>query len=370
LTPGSYRHQIVRVIKQRTRRPVLRKLFASKLFSFGVVLGLGAPAFAAPLLDRPGLVSTDWLAERIEDPGLRIIDARASLRAYVQGHVPGAVYLNTETVRISEGGVPARLLAPEQIAEILGKLGIANDHTVVVYSSAEESFAHAAYVAFLLEWLGQRAIGVLDGGIEKWRAEDRELSRKFPVRDPVAFQARPEASVIETADEVRRAIAGRQTVLLDAREPPPFAAGHLPTARNLFHGRGLTESEIKTWRSPDELRALASAVGADGGQPVITYCTSGRESAQLWFTLRHVAGLPRVSSYHGSWIDWTVRGLPTGSGPGARTGEGAGAPELPPPPAVPETNAEADPSGPAAGHRIEQPPASAPNVVPRRTRSN
>jgi thiosulfate/3-mercaptopyruvate sulfurtransferase len=91
----------------------------------------------------------------------------------VPEHIPGAVHLNTETVRFSKGGIPARLFFPARIANIIGGLGIGNDHTVVIYSSGEEAFAHAAYVAYLLEWIGRSALGGLDGGFEKWKKAAR-----------------------------------------------------------------------------------------------------------------------------------------------------------------------------------------------------
>ena len=285
-----------------------------QVLSAGLFFALAATASTEALLEKPGLVSTSWLAERMNHSDLRIIDARASLRSYLQGHVPGAVYLNTETVRLSEGGVPARLFPPEQIADIFGKLGIGNRHTVVIYSSADESFSHAAYVAFLLEWSGHRAIGVVDGGVDKWIAEKREVTRKFPLRDPVSFKASLDASLLRTAEEVTSVVARENAVLLDARERQQYDAGHIPTARSFFLDRMLTGEEVKTWKSPGELRALAAEAGALGAKPIITYCTSGRESAQIWFTLRHVAALPNVSSYHGSWIDWTSRGLPVAPG--------------------------------------------------------
>jgi 3-mercaptopyruvate sulfurtransferase SseA len=108
-----------------------------------LTVALWSVAAAQPLLDKPSLVTTDWLAKHLNAPNLRIIDARASLRDYLQGHIPNAIYLNTETLRISQGGVPARLLPPERLAEIFGAIGIGNAHTVVVYSSAEDAFAHA-----------------------------------------------------------------------------------------------------------------------------------------------------------------------------------------------------------------------------------
>jgi thiosulfate/3-mercaptopyruvate sulfurtransferase len=277
------------------------------IFLFLLVAGTVS---AESLLEKPGLVSTAWLARHLDHPDVRVIDARASLGSYVQGHLPGAIYINTETVRFSEGGVPARLLSPELLVGMLGKMGIGNEHTVVIYSSHEESFSHAAYVAYLLEWLGHRAIGVIDGGFEKWQREERPMTKDFPSYKGMEFRANVDDALLKNAGQVQRAIQNESAVILDARSPAIFSAGHLPTARNYFLRETVARNEVWTWKSPEDLRQLAAAAGADGSQPIITYCTSGRESAQIWFTLRHVAGFDEVSSYHGSWIDWTVRGLP------------------------------------------------------------
>ena len=185
---------------------------------------------------------------------------------------------------------------------------------MVIYSSGEESFSHAAYVAFVLNWLGHRAIGVLDGGFEKWRAEDREITLAFPSHARAEFEARPDSELLKTRQEVMDAISGESAVLLDARRPEQYESGHIPTARSFFLQNTLEGDTVKTWKSPEELRALASEAGVRADRPTITYCTSGRESAQIWFTLRYVAGLEDVSSYHGSWIDWTAAGLPAESG--------------------------------------------------------
>jgi thiosulfate/3-mercaptopyruvate sulfurtransferase len=268
-----------------------------------------APASAETLLAQPGLVSTEWVAEHLDHPDLRIIDARDSMGPYLQGHLPRAIYLNTETVRISEGGVPAVLLAPEQLAETFGRIGIGHQHTVVVYSSGREAFAHAAYIAYLLELLGHQAIGVMDGGSEKWAAEERPLARDFPGHELASFTPKFDPTLIRSAGDVMRAIEGNEAVLLDARPPAAFAAGHIPTARSFFLFDTINGTDVTTWKSPAELRTLAAEAGADGKKPIITYCTSGRQSAQIWFSLRHVAGLPEVSSYDGSWIDWTAKGL-------------------------------------------------------------
>lgn len=278
-----------------------------------MILALMAFALSAVgerLRDKPGLVTTEWLAAHTAHPELRIIDAREGLRSYIQGHIPGAIYLNTETLRISEGGVPAKLLPPDELAEIFARLGIGNRHTVVIYSSGGETFAHATFVAFVLEWLGHQAIGVLDGGYEKWAAEGRPVTRRFPSFDRERFETSVDHALMRMAADVESAAEERSAVLLDARGPQLYAAGHIGSANNFFLEQTLEGDAVKTWKSPAELRRMAAAVEADGTRPIITYCTSGRESSQIWFTLRHVAGLPEVASYAGSLIDWISKGLP------------------------------------------------------------
>ncbi len=285
-----------------------------RFLAFWMLMALAwlAQAQQAPLLTEPTLVSTEWLAQHWNDPRLRIIDARPSLRDYLQGHIPNAVYLNTETLRISQGGVPAQLLPPEHIAEILEALGIGNEHTVVVYSSAAEGdfFAHATYIAFVLEWLGHRSIGVLDGGIEKWRTEGRPLTPSFPRFPRAAFKPEPQNQLLVDAAALQKALQTQHAVALDARAPTVYQQGHIPTARNAFLRNNLQGETVLTWRSPEALRAMLETVQISGDQPVVTYCTSGREASQLWFTLRHVLKLPNVKIYPGSWIDWTARQMP------------------------------------------------------------
>jgi thiosulfate/3-mercaptopyruvate sulfurtransferase len=275
-----------------------------------LTISFWAVASAQPLLDKPSLVTTEWLAKHLNAPNLRIIDARASLRDYLQGHIPNAIYLNTETLRISQGGVPARLLPPERLAEIFGAIGIGNAHTVVVYSSAEDAFAHAAYIAFVLELLGHRAIGVLDGGFEKWQAEGRPVSREFPKVTPTHFVARVNPSLRADWLTVWRAVQKGGAQLLDARDPKTFALGHIPSARSAFLRENLQGERVLTWRDKEALMARLKALGIDPTKPIVTYCTSGREASQLWFTLRHVLNIPQVAVYDGSWIDWTARKMP------------------------------------------------------------
>ncbi|MGQ9463749.1 MAG: sulfurtransferase [Candidatus Fervidibacter sp.] len=267
-------------------------------------------AAAQPLLDKPQLVTTEWLAYHLNDPRLRIVDTRGSLHDYLQGHIPNAIYLNIETLRVSHGGIPARLLPPEQLAEIFGAIGIGNDHTVVIYSNNEDAFAHATYVASVLELLGHRSIGVLDGGFEKWQSEGRPVSREFPKVAPIKFVPKTQPQLTADWSTVWQAVQKGEAQILDARDPKDFAAGHIPSSINAFLNENLQGEGVLTWLGRKALMSRFKSLGIDLNKPIITYCTSGPKASQLYFTLRHVLGLPQVTLYYGSWIDWTARELP------------------------------------------------------------
>ncbi|MFN3422710.1 MAG: sulfurtransferase [Armatimonadota bacterium] len=275
--------------------------------TLSISLLVAAVSLAQPLLTSPTVVTTDWLSQHLNNPNIRIIDARTNLRDYLNGHIPNAIYLNTETLRVSLGGVPARLLPPDRLAEIFGAIGVGNQHTVIVYSSSEDSFAHATYVAFVLEFLGHSSIGVLDGGFEKWQTEGRPVTKEFPKVLPTKFVPKVKEQLRVDWFTIWK---NKGLQILDARSPKSFSEGHIPTARNAFLRDNLQGEKVLIWKSRDELYKQLKALGVDPRKPIVTYCTSGREASQLWFTLRHILGIENVALYDGSWIDWSARKLP------------------------------------------------------------
>lgn len=280
---------------------------------FAVILIVFYPLCAGyATVENPKLVSTDWLYARLDDPNLRIVDARGGLRSYLQEHIPGAIFLSTETLRISREAIPGQLLPPDRLAEIFGQMGISSEHDVVVYSSAEDAFAAATYTALALVSIGHSRVAVLDGGIEKWKKEGRSLANDIPVFQTVDRGVRPDTTVFQTLDAIRSFIDSPGSVeLLDARSPDQYKAGHIPTARNLFLRSLLRDEQgVSVWRSPDEIRDKLKEIGADPDRLLIAYCNSGREASQLWFTLRYVLGLD-ARVYDGSWIEWRARDLRT-----------------------------------------------------------
>ena len=266
-------------------------------------------------IEQPQLISTAQLAQRLNDPNLRIIDARGALATYLQEHLPNALFLSTETLRLTRGGIPGQMLPPERLAEIFGAMGIGAEHEVVVYSSAEDAFSAATYTALALLAIGHTRVAVLDGGFEKWKAENRPLSRAIPRFEPQLRTAQPNPELFRTLEWLQKYLDSPEPVqVLDARAPQQYQAGHIPTAQNLFL-RDLLRSEggYSVWRSPDEIREKVRQLGIDPARPLVVYCNSGREASQLWFTLRALLGI-QAQVYDGSWVEWSALGLPSEKG--------------------------------------------------------
>jgi 3-mercaptopyruvate sulfurtransferase SseA len=197
----------------------------------------------------------------------RIIDARGSLATYLQEHLPNALFLSTETLRLTRGGIPGQLLPPERLAEIFGAMGI----------GAED----APQLSF----------------------------------EPQTRTAQPNPELFRTLEWLQKYLDSPEPVqVLDARAPQQYQAGHIPTAQNLFL-RELLRSEggYSVWRSPDEIRERVRQLGLDPARPLVVYCNSGREASQVWFTLRALLGI-EAQVYDGSWVEWSAHGLPSEKG--------------------------------------------------------
>ena len=266
-------------------------------------------------IEQPQLISTAQLAQRLNDPNLRIIDARGTLATYLQEHLPNALFLSTETLRITRGGIPGQMLPPERLAEIFGAMGIGADSEVVVYSSAEDAFSAATYTALALMAIGHTRVAVLNGGFEKWKAENRPLTRAIPRFEPQMRTAQPNPDLFRTLEWLQKYLDSPEPVqLLDARAPQAYQAGHIPTAQNLFL-RDLLRSEggYSVWRSLDEIRERVRQLGLDPARPLVVYCASGREASQVWFTLRALLGI-EAQVYDGSWVEWSALELPSEKG--------------------------------------------------------
>jgi thiosulfate/3-mercaptopyruvate sulfurtransferase len=265
------------------------------------------------------LAGTDTPAEitRAARPPV-IVDVRQSWISYLQNHIPGAAWLNVETLRAQQGELPFQLLPAEHYATLFGRQGISPATPVVVYSAGEQLDIDATFVVWLLTAAGTSRVYLLDGGFAKWELEGRAVSQRYPrvLRTGPRFRPgrfRPEVATLE---EVKAAVNGSGALLVDARPPEQFSGaagaqfrrGHIPGAIN--HPWKEDQEKVDdalVWKPADRLRAEYAAQGIMADRDIILYCNSGTEASHVFFALKYLLGYPRVRIYVGSWTQWAER---------------------------------------------------------------
>ena len=251
------------------------------------------------------LVGTEWLADRLGDADVRIVEVTPPGSGYIFAHIPGAVYLGLDDVFTGRASGIRRTLGPiPEVVETLGRLGLSPDRHVVVYDANGGS--EAAQVFWLLDYLGFDRVSVLEGGAERWMAEERAQTAEIPAIMPVAFDGGPRSDRLATAEWIAARLGDRGTCVLDCRTPQEFSEGHIPGARNRSWERTLTLDAYQRFRDAADLRAEMDALGATEQREIVTYCNTGQRSAHTYLTLR-LLGYPRVRNYDASWVEWGER---------------------------------------------------------------
>ena len=284
----------------------MNKAYALRVFAFAALFSL-AQGVAAGAPHPEMLVSTEWLAGHGNGPNLVLLHVGRDRKVYDEGHIPGARFVSWTELVITRDGVPNELPPIPDLVRAFERLGVAPDSRIVLYG--EGPGPYAARVFFTLDYLGLgERTALLDGGLEKWRAEQRPLSQTEPPQKPGRLEPRVRQDALIEIDAVRRALAAPDAVVIDVRAPADYAVAHLPGARNL-PGRDLLAGAVL--RSPEEMLELWRAAGLAPGKTAIVYCNTGMMAALSYFTLRYL-GHP-VRLYDGSLLEWNrvEKGVPS-----------------------------------------------------------
>ncbi len=271
----------------------------------------------------PRPIETGELLPHLHHPSVRIIDMRSSLLDYLKSHLPNSVYLHFETLMVPRGGIPAQ--GPDRIyleKLIREHLGVSNPMWVILYS--EKSNPNATFLAWVLDYLGHKKVGILNGGWEKWVMERHPVTQQYPTFLPGKFFGKVMPDTLAEKKYVRERLSSRGVVIVDARPPKQYSGeegeeirkGHIPGARSLAWETTLEGDEVRVWKKREDLKKLFIESGITKEKEVIVYCRTGREASHLYFTLSFILHYPNVRLYRGSWVEWSADPtLPIKTGP-------------------------------------------------------
>ena len=283
------------------------------------------------------LVETSWLAEHLDDPHLRIVDMRGYVRLddrgggvqnatyvgareeYEQAHIPGALYIDwTSDIIDHDASVEAQVAPPARFAEVMGRLGIGDQHLVVAYD-AHPASQFATRLWWALNYYGHDQVVVLNGGFPKWKREERPLVATVPLYPPATFTPVVQPQLRATAEDVLTLLGQQDVKLVDARDQGQYTGklvrghgrpGHIPGAINIPREE-IVDPATGTFRSNQELQQVFSSAHISPEEQVVAYCNGGVAATTILFSLA-MLGYPKLTNYDGSWNEWGSRqDLPT-----------------------------------------------------------
>lgn len=263
---------------------------------------------------KPVLVETDWVAQRLGDSNIKLLEVDVDTNAYAEGHIPGAVGLNW-TSQLQDQ-VRRDIISKTDLESLLGAAGIGSDDLIILYGDNNNWFA--AYAYWILKVYGHANVQLMNGGRKKWLAENRPVTQEVAAPEAKTYVAKePDLSIRASRDYVFERLKKEGNALVDVRSPAEFTGevlappglsetaqrgGHIPGAASIPWGQAVREDG--TFKSSDELRALYGNKGITSEKDVVAYCRIGERSSHTWFVLRELLGFERVRNYDGSWTEW------------------------------------------------------------------
>lgn len=300
-----------------TKKPIfspatIRALVRTSVVGVGTVWA--TVAMAATAVPDGALVSTEWLADNLNQKNIRVIEVSVNPGVYERGHIPGAVNFSWHTDL--NDTVRRDIVSKENFEKLLSTAGVDDNTTVVLYGDTNNWFA--AWGAWVFDIYNVQNVKLLDGGRVKWEAENRPLNNRVPEYGKTQYTVSKinENLRARLGDALAVAEGKSEAKLLDIRSPDEFSgkifapsgvielavrAGHIPGAVNVPWGQAVNPDG--TFKSAEDLKKVYGAVGLDGSKPIITYCRIGERSSHTWFALNKILGY-EVINYDGSWTEY------------------------------------------------------------------
>jgi len=272
-------------------------------------------AVAAPAVRSNMLVTTDWLSQHLTDPKIVVLHVAGNRTAYDAGHIPGARFVSLSELAVTRDGVPNELPSTADLKKLLEAVGVSDDSRVILYSG-DASVLPATRAFFTFDYLGHGdQAALLDGGLDKWRTEGRTLTKDAATAAQGRFTPQPKPDIVVPMDAVKqmssKPASSSSEVLLDVRSAADFhgeKGSHIPGAVNAFWMENQAGRDNQALKSDAELRKLYETIGVTPDKRVVTYCNSGMQASQSYFTLKYLGYDVRM--YDGSMSEWNAKGGP------------------------------------------------------------
>lgn len=267
-------------------------------------------------------ISTQWLADHIEDDDLKILDVQPNIHDYIMGHIPHAIYMNEGILRSARENLPAMYVPPESLKPILDQVGVDSDMPTVIYSGAGRYSRCTAGIgdgleqpmmAYSLARFGHKKLYILDGGIEKWLADGHKLTKVYPECIESDFTVNVQRDYFVTYDQFLSMKDNDDVLVLDARPAEIYAQGglwpklgHIPGALSLPWRSLVTPDNSRLLKIKEELEEIVGRFDIRPKKTLVIYCGTGREATNEFIILKWYFGHDKVKIFEGSFTEWTA----------------------------------------------------------------
>jgi thiosulfate/3-mercaptopyruvate sulfurtransferase len=271
----------------------------------------------APPLRKEMLVTTEWLAAHLHDPGLVVLSIGSTPEFYSKAHIPGARQILLNEIAVTRDGIPNELPPDDALQRVFAAAGVSNSSRIVLYGERSNLLAARAY--FTLDYLGIAGhAALLDGGIEKWRTEGKPTSTETTAIRPATLKIAPRREILISTEQMRELAAKKSVTLIDARPTKEFTGeqasedvterGHIPGASGLYWMDMVVSRENPVLKPEAELRRMYAAAQATPARAVVTYCRTGMQSSFDYFVAKYLGY--QASMYDASFYEWSLKDLP------------------------------------------------------------
>lgn len=281
--------------------------------------------------DKVKWISPEWLEQRLDADDIQIVDVQPNVHDYMTEHIPGAVYMNENLMRLPDKGIPARYVSREVMQEHMRRLGFTDDKALVVYSGKGVfkgwgDGLEQTFMAYNFARFGHCNVMVLDGGLDRWKKENRPLTQEFPKVEESKFETNVQKDFFLTYEAFKNIKDSEEVILLDARPPKAYREqsawgkpGHIPGAINAPWPYFFTKENPFLLKSDEDIQHLIKKYGITHDKTIICSCGTGREATAEFILFKWYLEYPKVKIYEGSFTEWSAYPEnPTVTGPNPR----------------------------------------------------